>query len=168
MFRPTSEFSIYFMLPDASLVEWSTDPDGRWLRAMTSKEKASSEMRLLDASAGRDSALLRNSLDADKIWICGGTPQGIPVGLAGKTLLLPQHPDYLISGWLSGHGLYFFPCADNEHEDLAEALSPGGSIKLEGEGWLRIKDADYIPGRGIMDPNPAQESWLRHPAATAL
>ncbi len=168
MFRPASEFSIYFLRPDASLVEWSTDPDGRWLRAMTSKEKASSEMRLLDASAGRDSALLRNSLDADKIWICGGTPSGTPVGLVGKTLLLPQHPDYLVSGWLSHNASQFFPCASNEHEDLAEVLNPGGSIKLEGEGWLRIKDADWVGGRGIRDPSPAQESWLRHPTATAL
>lgn len=160
MFKPFSSFSILF-IDCGTIKEWAMGPSG-WLRALSSEEKRASERRMVDARTPR---LLERSMDADRIWICGCEPSGIPIGVVGCAMRLPEHAEYACNGWLDPDGR-FFPCGRGEHENLADALSGRGSMGLDDLGWARI--ADGAPLKVERHITIGQSGWLRRSGPVKL
>lgn len=155
MFKPFSSFSILF-LHNGTMKEWSKGASG-WLRLLSAAEKRASEWRMAEANTPR---LLGQSVEADRVWVCGCDPSGVPIGLVGGSLRLPEHPEYAANGWLDPDGR-FFPCGRGEHEDLSEALHERGSAGLGDLGWARIVDGEPLNDRDLRYLTIGQGGWLR-------
>lgn len=159
MFTPLTSHSVLF-LDRGVLRQWSIGATGM-LRALTTEETRALAWRLVDA---RTPKLLEGALQAEQIWISGCEPTGTPVGIVGGTMRLPDHSEYSTNGWLDPDGR-FYPCGRGEHEALADALVPRGSLGAEERGWARIVDGDALT---VRHTTIGQAGWLRRPGAVAL
>lgn len=155
--RAFSDNGVIFHTPGGTLQEWArgyypsaVDPTPVfWLRRLSDTQRNDAETRLLSAPS-----LLSASMERERVYIAGGAPTGIPLGVVGGELRWSDHADYWRNGWLApsgdAHGNGFdggpawYPCAGYEHASLAAALFAGGDIEAEGLGWCRIKNGTAV------------------------
>jgi len=143
---------MFLVAPSSMDVQsWSYDVNGRLGRHLSPRQQAQAYLRLLEAD------LPHLATDYPPV-VFGTLPAGPCIGLQGYAPRFPTSSTYRESGWLSPEGLWL-PCESYRHEELADAVSPQGSIGLEEAGWLRISMGRQLlkPGKELTE---AQAGWL--------